>query len=386
MPNNDMTCRNTNYVKTPLYFYNMELLELTLAEAERWSSTDGYRLHYALKACVEPRILKAISDRGWGADIVSGGELRAALDAGFPADKIIYSGVGKRDDEIIAALEAGIEYFNIESIEEARIINELAIMHGKTATVAIRVNPNVDAHTHEFLTTGRSENKFGISTNKLDLAIEVCDGLKGIKLEGLHFHIGSQITDMKPFQELCEFVNGLIEKYETRGIRFKSINLGGGLGIDYENPDENPIADFKKYFDTVRKHFRRCKDQTVHFELGRSIVAQCGTLISRVLFVKEGDTTDFVVIDAGMNDLMRPALYGAHHKIENISSKSTEQRIYDVVGPICESSDVFGQAISLQLTQRGDLIAIRSAGAYGSSMASGYNCRERAEAIFGFKG
>lgn len=368
--------------RTPFYFYDLNLLQATLTEIKQSVSQPHIHVHYAIKANANPEILKVIKENGFGVDCVSGGEVEAALNAGFAADKIVFAGVGKSDWEIKLGLDNNISCFNVESAAELDVIQEIAQIKGKTARVALRVNPNVDAHTHHYITTGLAENKFGISLDMLDSVIERCMVSPNIELLGLHFHIGSQITEIHPFERLCQRVNELQDKYESQGIKFSSINVGGGLGIDYNNPDENPIPDFKAYFSTFEQHLKLRPGQQLHFELGRSIVGQCGSLITKVLYVKEGVAKKFAIVDAGFTELIRPALYQAHHKIENLTSNSTETHKYDVVGPICESSDRFGEAEILPTTSRGDLIALRSAGAYGEIMASQYNCRKLPQSIY----
>lgn len=368
---------------TPFYYYDMELLSNTLDAIKKASPEKEYCVHYAIKANSNPVILKLIAENGFGADCVSEGEIRAAINAGFPSEKIVFAGVGKGDSEIDFAIDNGVGCFNVESLPELQLINEMAINKDKVVNVALRVNPNIDAHTHHYITTGLDENKFGIALEMLDEAITYCLKQPNLHLIGLHFHIGSQITTNEPFKVLCAKINAMVEHYSAQGINFESINVGGGLGIDYENPDSNPIPDFSSYFDTFRKNLKLSKGQSLHFELGRSVVAQCGSLITRVLYVKEGLKKKFVIVDAGMTDLIRPALYQAHHLIQNITSTSSLTETYDVVGPICESSDCFGVNETLPVTSRGDLLALRSAGAYGEIMASQYNCRKLPQAIFG---
>lgn len=360
-------------IDTPFYYYDSDLLERTL-DLVKESMSPEQVLHYAVKANFNPEILKAIARRGFGADCVSGGEVSAALDAGFAPENIFFAGVGKSDREITLGLENGIGRFNVESIPELERINELAVAMGTVAKISLRVNPDVGAHTHSNITTGLRENKFGINLEQLDEVVALARRLPGVRFMGFHFHIGSQILDMADFQALCNRINGLQENFGKAGIEIGDINVGGGLGIEYEHPNHIPIADFKGYFDTYRNHLRLRPGQKLHFELGRAIVAPCGSLITRVLYVKEGTTRRFAIVDASMTELIRPALYGAYHRIENISSDEPEE-VYDVVGPVCESSDVFAKQISVDRCHRGDLIAIRSAGAYGESMASGYNCR-----------
>ncbi|MDY5125348.1 MAG: diaminopimelate decarboxylase [Prevotella sp.] len=368
-------CLQFERLATPFYYYDTQLLRDTLKEINRQANQhDNYHVHYAVKANANPKILSIIREYGLGADCVSGGEIRAAITAGFPASKIVYAGVGKSDWEINLGLDNDIECFNVESIAELEVINQLAAAKGKTARVAFRINPNVGAHTHANITTGLAENKFGISMEDMEKAIAAAHDMGNIQFVGLHFHIGSQILDMGDFMALCNRINELQDRLEAAHIRVSSINVGGGLGIDYEHPNRVAIPDFKAYFNTFATCLKLRDGQSLHFELGRSVVAQCGSLITRTLYIKQGTAKQFAIVDAGMTELIRPALYQAYHKIENISSQlPTEQ--YDVVGPICESSDVFLKQAELNKTQRGDLIAIRSAGAYGEAMASMYNCR-----------
>lgn len=361
-------------IQTPFYYYDSALLRQTLDIVKAESTQYGYEVHYAVKANANAKVLKLIASYGIGADCVSGGEVRAAIEAGFPASKIVFAGVGKTDWEINLALDNDIFCFNAESIPELEVINELAGKKGKKACVALRINPNVDAHTHHYITTGLNENKFGFNMEDLDKVLAVLQGLSNLELIGIHFHIGSQITDFSSFQDLCVRVNELQDDFEAKGIKLKNINIGGGLGINYEHPNHFPIADFETYFRLFHKNLKLRDGQVLHCEPGRSIVAQCGNLITRVTYVKQGATKQFAIVDAGMTDLIRPALYEAYHRIENISSTEAEQ-VYDVVGPICESSDVFQKEVSLNATKRGDFIALRSAGAYGEIMASRYNLR-----------
>lgn len=361
--------------RTPFYYYDTQLLRETLKTINEESGKHAnYHVHYAVKANANQKILHIISQYGLGADCVSGGEIKAALEAGFPADSIVYAGVGKSDWEIELGLQNDIACFNVESIAELEVINEFAQKHGKKARVAFRINPNIGAHTHANITTGLAENKFGIAMQDMDKVIDEAQTMANVEVIGLHFHIGSQILDMGDFKALCNRINDLQSQLAKRNVFVQNINVGGGLGVSYDNPDREPIPDFKDYFNTYATHLRLRNDQQLHFELGRSVVAQCGSLITRLLYVKQGSYKQFAIVDAGMTDLIRPALYQALHKIQNISSDEPNET-YDVVGPICESSDVFAKAIDLNRCHRGDLLAIRSAGAYGEIMASGYNCR-----------
>ncbi len=365
-------------IETPFYYYDVELLKKTLECASLEAGKhQNYHIHYAIKANFNPKLLQIISATGIGADCVSGGEVKAALDAGIAPEKIVFAGVGKTEKELRLALAAGIFCFNAESLPEVELINELAIEYNTTASIAIRVNPGVGAHTHANITTGLAENKFGINYELLEDTINSIKKLKNIKLIGLHFHIGSQILEMNDFATLCNRINEIQDTLENNlNLVLPNINVGGGLGIDYEQPEKNPIPDFASYFATYAENLKRRPGQQIHFELGRSLVGQCGSLISHVTYVKRGTCKEFIIVDAGMNDLVRPALYQAYHKIENLTAGTTEQQTYDIVGPICESSDVFAKERPLPHTKRGDIIAIHSAGAYGEAMAFGYNCRE----------
>ena len=362
-------------VQTPFYYYDAELLRQTLRAINNEASRhEGFVVHYAVKANANPKVLRIIREAGLGADCVSGGEVEASIKAGFPNNKIVFAGVGKSDWEINIGLDNEIFCFNVESIPELEVINELAAAKGKVARIAFRLNPNVGAHTHANITTGLAENKFGIDMNDMLTVIAEAEKMTNVKFVGLHFHIGSQILDMGDFEALCNCVNDLQDLLEKHRIRVEHINVGGGLGVDYAHPNRLPIPDFKDYFDTYAKKLKLRNGQTLHFELGRAVVAQCGSLITRTLYVKKGAVKKFAIVDAGFTDLIRPALYQAYHKIENITSEEPLQA-YDVVGPICESTDVFAKQIDLNGTKRGDLLAIRSAGAYGEIMASQYNLR-----------
>lgn len=363
-------------IQTPFYYYDAELLRETLrAINSEVQKHEGFCVHYAVKANANPKVLRIIREAGMGVDCVSGGEIEASVRAGFPGSKIVYAGVGKSDWEINLGLDKDIFCFNVESIPELEVINELAAKKGKVARVAFRLNPNVGAHTHANITTGLAENKFGIPMADMLKVIDEAAHMKCIKVVGLHFHIGSQILDMGDFEALCNRVNELQNELERHRIKLEHINVGGGLGIDYQHPNRVPLPDFKSYFDTYAKKLKLRDGQTLHFELGRAVVAQCGSLITRTLYIKEGTAKKFCIVDAGFTDLIRPALYQAYHKIENLSSEEPVE-LYDVVGPICESTDVFAKHIDLNKAHRGDLLAIRSAGAYGEIMASCYNCRQ----------
>ncbi|ASB48583.1 diaminopimelate decarboxylase [Alkalitalea saponilacus] len=368
-------------IPTPFYFYDMGLLEQTLQKVKSESDKYNFVVHYAIKANANDRILERIREYGMGVDCVSGFEVKKALDMGFPAQGIVFAGVGKADWEIEMGIDNNIACFNVESTAELDVINEIATRKNQKVKVAMRINPNVKANTHKYITTGLDENKFGIHQMDVEKTVDAITKMDFINLEGIHFHIGSQIMDLSSFSALCERVNEIQDWFEEKGIALKTINVGGGLGIDYNKPAENPIPDFENYFRIFSEGIKLRPGQEIHFELGRSVVGQCGNLISKVLYVKEGVKTNFAIIDGGMTDLIRPALYQAYHKIENITSNGSEEK-YDVVGPICESSDSFGKDIELPKTSRGDLMAIRSAGAYGEVMVSRYNLREEPKAYY----
>lgn len=365
-----------HHIETPFYYYDTTLLRSTLQTINKEAGKhENFFVHYAIKANANPKILNIISLAGLGADCVSGGEIQAALSAGFPASKIVYAGVGKSDWEINLGLEKDIFCFNAESESELEVINELAGQKGNQARICLRINPDMGAHTHANITTGLAENKFGIAMSDMDSIIAAAGKMKNIQFIGLHFHIGSQILEMNDFTALCNRIAEILDHLDKQRVKVENINVGGGLGVDYLHPNRVPIPDFKDYFNIYARHLKLKEGQKLHFELGRSVVAQCGTLLTRTLYIKKGVHKQFVIVDAGMTDLLRPALYQAYHKIENISSEEPMET-YDVVGPICESSDVFAKAVDLNRTHRGDLIAIRSAGAYGEVMASQYNCRK----------
>ena len=375
----DMNVERFAGIRTPFYCYDTNILRQTLdAINTEIKKHDNYFVHYAVKANANLKVLQVINEAGFGIDCVSGGEIEQVLKAGFPANKIVFAGVGKSDWEIELGLDKDIFCFNVESIQELEVINEIATRKGKVATVCFRINPNVGAHTHANITTGLAENKFGIDMQDMEKVISLAQSMKNVQFKGLHFHIGSQILEMDDFIALAHRINDLQDQLEAAGIKIEIVNVGGGLGIDYVNPEANPIPNFKDYFAVYEQHLKVRPGQTVHFELGRAVVAQCGALVTKVLYVKENAIKKFAIVDAGFTELIRPALYDAHHKIINLNSKEADVK-YDVVGPICESSDTFDKDILLPKTHRGDLLALLSAGAYGEIMASGYNCRRLPE-------
>ncbi len=368
-------------LKTPFYYYDLDLLRQTLDEIKTHGLSKGFHVHFAIKANFNFKILEIVRKAGLGIDCVSGKEIERAIEAEFRPDQIAFAGVGKTDDEIQTGLDNNIFSFNCESIQEIEVLNDLAKKAGKTANVSVRLNPNVEAKTHKYITTGLNENKFGVNPEQLPRLFEILPEMDAIELTGIHFHIGSQIRDLKPFEDLCARVNMIQDRFEEEEINLTHVNVGGGYGISYEDPDNEPHPDFKSFFNLFEKNLELREGQQVHFELGRSIVGQCGNLISKVLFVKEGINTDFAVLDAGMTELIRPALYQAAHNVDVLTSDRKE-KTYDVVGPICETSDTFRKGIRLPEVKRGDLVAIRSAGAYGEVMSSGFNLREKVKAYY----
>jgi diaminopimelate decarboxylase len=376
---NNKTIAKFRDLPTPFYFYDLDVLHSTCQKVLEGSTKAGFKVHYAVKANPNPRILNIISSYGFGADCVSYNEIERAISTGFKPSEIVFAGVGKTDKDIEAALKADILCFNCESIPEMEVINSIAEKLDKVALIALRINPYIEAHTHKYITTGVAESKFGINTWELKEVLERLLSFKHIRLKGIHFHIGSQITKMSVFKSLCSRINELQEWFVSQNIDLELINLGGGLSIDYSNPDKP--ARFEDYFSLISEFVKLRPGQVIHVEPGRSLVGQCGSLISKVLFIKKGSNTTFAVIDAGMTDLIRPALYQASHKIENLTSDLKADR-YDVVGPVCESADTFARFIELPETCRGDIIAIRSAGAYGEAMASRYNLRDLPGVVF----
>ncbi len=398
------------HLETPFYYYDLHLLKTTLIACSDAAFKHHFQVHYAMKANFNPRVLDTIQSFGFGADCVSGNEVLAAIKYGFKREKVVFAGVGKSDKEINLALDQDIFCFNAESVQELQVINDLAATKNKTAKIAIRINPNVDAHTHHFITTGLEENKFGINTWELPAVAEKLRECRNLQFIGIHFHVGSQINDLSVFKNLCLKVNEMQLWFQEEGFAVKILNVGGGLGVDYNQPDKNSICDFDSYFRVFKDHLHIKEGQEVHFELGRALVAQAASLISRVLYVKNGIKKNFLILDAGMTELIRPMLYQAYHEIENLSKEKgvsdevsgmshepstishqqsephtsglKPQTSYDVVGPICESTDCFRTDVALPESERGDLIAIRTAGAYGEVMASGYNLRDLVHSVY----
>ena len=368
--------------ETPFYFYDMDLLRQTLDSLTSVARRYKYVIHYAIKANFDPHLLAVIRDYGIGIDCASGNELRCAIEAGFDPKKIVYAGVGKRDKELRYAIEQGIFAINCESIEELLLVDSFAAEAGKVVDVALRINPDIDPKTNSCIDTGQADSKFGISYEEVQEKAELIKGLKNVAIKGMHLHIGSQIRELHVFEYLCNKVNAIVDYLVGLGFKLDFVDVGGGLGINYDFPENEPVPNFASVFSIINSYLN-VGDREVHFEFGRAIVAQCGELITRVLFNKTTATgRKLVIVDSSMTELIRPALYGSYHNIENITSKSANRQRYTIVGTACESTDVFDENITLPETKRGDLLTIKSAGAYGMSMASRYNLHDLPAAVY----
>ncbi len=369
--------------ETPFYLYDINLLRQTLEGLTSAADRYGYRIHYAIKANYDDKILSIIKEYGLGIDCASGNELRKAIEMGFDPKTIVYAGVGKRDKELQYAIEQGILAINCESIEEIELINDLSQQKGVVTDIAIRINPDIDPKTNACIDTGQADSKFGISYEEVMENAERLQSLKGLNIMGVHLHIGSQIRELHVFENMCHKVNSIVENLTRLGFSFDFIDVGGGLGVNYDVPENEPIPNFASLFAIVKTHLA-VGDKPVHFEFGRSIVAQCGELITKVLFNKTTATgRRLVIVDASMTELVRPAMYGAYHNIENITSQETmATKKYTVVGTACESTDLFVENASMRTTKRGDLLTLKSAGAYGMSMASRYNLHDLPSAVY----
>ena len=344
--------------ETPFYLYDMALLRQTLESVVYESKRYGYHLHYAIKANYDDRILATIREYGLGIDCASGNELQKAIEAGFDPKTIVYAGVGKKDKELRYAIEQQILAINVESLEELYLLDRLSAEAGRITDVALRINPDIDPKTNHCIDTGQADSKFGISYEEILEHTEELKALKNLKL------------------------NLIVENLERLGFSFRFVDVGGGLGVNYDVPENEPIPNFASLFAIIHNHLK-VGDREVHFEFGRAIVAECGELITRVLFNKTTATgRRLLIVDASMTELIRPALYGSYHNIENITSESELPKKYTVVGTACESTDVFQENVSLKVSKRGDLIAIKSAGAYGMSMASRYNLHDLPGAVY----
>ncbi len=363
--------------QTPCYIYDTKLLHdnLDIAIKEFYSYFDTQSsIHYALKANDNALVLAQIKQAGLGVDCVSGGEIEHAIACGFNPNDIVFAGVGKLDSEIMLGLEVGIYAFICESLQEVMVINDLACQSNKNAKIMLRVNPDIDAKTHKYISTGTYDNKFGIAFDDLLEFLPSLDTLNNIELIGLHYHIGSQVMDMSVYAKLANVASSHYEILYKMGLKFSDIDLGGGLGVDYENPMTKPIANFRDYFSIIKQNLSIPYQVKIHFELGRSLVAQCGIMLSKVLYIKNTVGTKFAIIDAGMNDLMRPALYEAKHLIINLSADKINET-YHIVGPVCESTDIFARNLTISELKRGDMVAILTSGAYGRVLANQYNRR-----------
>lgn len=361
---------------TPLYVYSRQALESAYqAYAEAFAATP-HLICYAVKANSSLAILNLFARLGAGFDIVSGGELARVLAAGGDAKKTVFSGVGKTADEMRAALDAGILCFNVESVSELHRLNRIAGEQGKVAPVSFRVNPDVDPKTHPYISTGLKENKFGVPIADAPALYRLAASLPNLKITGIDCHIGSQLTDLSPLVDTADRVLALVDALAAEDIALHHIDLGGGVGIRYH--DETP-PDLAAYGRTLAARFAG-RSEKLLLEPGRSLVGNAGLLLTRVEYLKPGEDKNFAIVDAAMNDLMRPALYEAYHDIVAVDERQTMQKRYDIVGPICETGDFLGFARDLAI-EEGDLLALLSAGAYGMSMASNYNSRPRAAEI-----
>jgi diaminopimelate decarboxylase len=364
---------------TPLFVYSKAAMLSALAAYQRGFTGRKSKICYAMKANSSLGVLQVFAEAGCGFDIVSGGELERVLAAGGRASDVIFSGVGKTRAEIARALEAGIGCFNVESEAELEVLDEVAAVMGRTAPVSIRVNPNVDAKTHPYISTGLKGNKFGIAHERALAAYQRAADLPHLQVVGIDCHIGSQITEASPYLDSMDRVLDLVETVERAGIRLKHIDFGGGLGIDYQG-DQPPAADALWAQLLAKLDARGFGDRELMIEPGRSLVGNAGLCVTEVLYLKPGETKNFCIVDAAMNDLPRPAMYDAWHAIVPVAGARTQDAVYDVVGPICESGDWLGHARHLAV-QPGDLLAVLSAGAYCMSMSSNYNTRGRAAEV-----
>ena len=368
--------------ETPFYFYDMDLLRQTLDSVVWAAAKYNFKIHYAIKANYDPRILEVIREYGLGIDCASGNEVRCAIDAGFDPKSIVFAGVGKTDKELRYAIEQGIFAINCESLQELEVLNEIAGSMGKVVDCALRVNPDIDPKTNHCLDTGQADSKFGISYEKVLEQAEWIQSLPNINIKGMHLHIGSQIRELHVFQYLCDKVNVITENLVRKGFTLDFVDVGGGLGINYDMPENEPVPNFASVFAIINGNLK-VGGREIHFEFGRSIVGECGELITRVLYRKDTATgRRLVIVDSSMTELIRPMLYGSYHDIENLTSEEEKHEKYAVVGTACESTDIFNESLTLPKTRRGDLLTIKSAGAYGMSMASRYNQHDLPGAVY----
>lgn len=362
-------------VGTPFYVYSAATLERHFRVFDEALSPNPHLVCFAVKSNSNVAVLRVLAKLGAGMDVVSGGEYRRALAAGVPGEKIVFSGVGKTREEMAFVLENGVRQFNVESEPELLVLSEVAASMGKVAPITLRVNPDVDAKTHEKISTGKSENKFGIPIAKAREIYKMAAGLPGIDVVGVDMHIGSQLTDLAPFEEAYTKMRALALALREDGHNIRRLDLGGGLGIPYTRSNEAPPLPAE--YGAMVKRVLGDLGCELEIEPGRLISGNAGLLVSSVIYVKEGEGRDFLILDAAMNDLVRPSMYGAHHDIIPVieAEAGTEPQPFDVVGPVCETGDTFAKARALPALQPEDLVAFRSAGAYGAVMASEYNTR-----------
>ena len=362
-------------VGTPFYVYSTATLERHYRLFDEGMAGMDHLVCYAMKANSNQAVLAVMARLGAGVDVVSGGEYRRAVAAGFPGERIIFSGVGKTADEMALALSGGLRQINVESEPELRRLSEVAVRLGVTAPIAIRINPDVDARTHEKIATGRSENKFGVPISRAREIYAEAANLPGLDVAGIDVHIGSQLTELGPYERAYEMVAELVRVLRSDGHDIRRLDLGGGLGIPYERSSSAPPLPIE-YCDVIRRTVGDM-DCEIEIEPGRLIAGNAGLLVAEVIYVKAGQDREFLILDAAMNDLVRPAMYGAHHEIVPVTEPvpGIGQATYDVVGPVCESGDTFARGREMPPLVEGDLVAFRSAGAYGAVMASEYNSR-----------
>lgn len=362
-------------VGTPFYVYSTATLQRHYQVFDEALAGMDHFICYAMKANSNMAVLRVMAQMGAGMDVVSGGEYARAIAAGVPGEHIVFSGVGKTREEMILALNGGIRQFNIESEPELDLLNEVALSLGKVAPITVRVNPDVDAKTHAKIATGKSDNKFGIPISKARDVYAVAGAMKGVEIVGIDVHIGSQLTDLTPYETAFEKVAELTETLRADGHNIRRLDLGGGLGIPYERSNTAPPLPME-YGEVVRRTVGHLGCE-IEIEPGRLIAGNAGILVTSVIYRKEGEGRDFLIVDAAMNDLVRPAMYEAHHDIIPVvqSAVGTETTPHDIVGPICESGDTFAKERNMPVMQSGDLVAFRSAGAYGAVMSSEYNSR-----------
>ena len=359
-------------IGTPFYCYSKVAIEQQILACKNAFHNTGATIHYAVKANSNLSVLRLMANAGLGADIVSVGELERALKAGIQPADIIFSGVGKRKVEMLAALDAGIAQFNLESIPELEVLAGLCEQHGRIAQVSVRVNPEVDAATHRHITTGVKGSKFGVPMEQLELALSLIGASDQLYLRGLAVHIGSQIVDVKPYQAACQRLRGWITNLREKGYAITHLDLGGGFGIDYGDGRQ---LSFETVAGVIQEELQSM-DLQLAIEPGRSLVGGAGVLVSEVIYRKEVEPVPFLILDVGMNDLMRPALYQATHALQPLMAPGNDQEICNIVGPICESSDSFLKGVTLPQLVAGSRVALLQAGAYGAVMSSGYNSRD----------